>query len=79
MALVSYGGVSAGLRAAQMIKQVLSAVSLVPIPEAISIPQFTQFINEDGRFVPNDMMTKSAQGMMKGLVTWGEMMKGLRG
>ena len=79
VALVSYGGVSAGLRAAQMIKQVLSAVSLVSIPEAISIPQFTQFINEDGRFVPNDMMTKSAQGMMKGLVKWGEMMKGLRG
>ena len=31
VALVSYGGVSAGLRAAQMINQVLSAVSLVPM------------------------------------------------
>ncbi len=79
VALVSYGGVAAGLRAAQMIRPVLAAVSLVAIPEAVSVPQFTQFINAEGKFVPNEMLTKSAHGVMKGLVKWGEVMKGLRG
>lgn len=76
--LVTYGGVSAGTRAGQMLKQVLSAVSLVPIPEGVQVPQFTQFINAEGVFTPNEPLTKSAHGMMKGLAKWGEMMKTLR-
>jgi NAD(P)H-dependent FMN reductase len=42
--LVSYGGVSAGTRAAQMLKQVLTTLKMVPIPEAVSIPFVTQFV-----------------------------------
>lgn len=78
VALVSYGGVSGGLRAVQLLKPVLQALSLVAIPEAVSIPMFTQYIDDKGVFTPNEQLTKSAQGMMKGLVKWGEVMRGLR-
>src|SRR5580700_4228824 len=36
--LVSYGGVSAGTRAAQMIKQVVTTLKMFPLFEAVSIP-----------------------------------------
>ena len=77
VALVSYGGVSAGMRAVQMLKPVLLAVSLVPIPEAVSVPMFTQFINDEGVFVPNETLSKSAQAMMKGLIKWGKLLKSM--
>ncbi|MEO6758753.1 MAG: NAD(P)H-dependent oxidoreductase [Saprospiraceae bacterium] len=76
--LVSYGGVSAGLRAVQSLKPVLTAIGLVPVPEAVSIPMFTQFINDDEQFVPNEPLTQSAQAMMKSLVRWSGVLNGLR-
>src|SRR5579884_3827491 len=35
---VSYGGVSAGTRAVQMIKQVVTTLKMIPVSEAVSIP-----------------------------------------
>ena len=37
---VSYGGVSGGLRSAQMLKQVVTAVSMMPIADTVNIPFF---------------------------------------
>ncbi len=78
VALVSYGGVSAGMRAVQLLKPVLQALTLVVIPEAVNIAMFPQYINDEGIFTPNEPLTKSAEAMMNGLVKWGEVMKGLR-
>ncbi|MEU6106472.1 NADPH-dependent FMN reductase, partial [Streptomyces flaveolus] len=36
--MVSYGGVSAGTRAAQMIEQVVTTLKMTPVFEAVSIP-----------------------------------------
>lgn len=57
--IVSYGGVSAGLRSAQMTKSALTALKVFPIAEGVSLPFFTQFI-DDGVVRPNEMMTDSA-------------------
>jgi len=57
--IVSYGGVSAGLRSAQMTKSALTALKIFPIAEAVSLPFFTQFI-DDGVVHPNEVMTDSA-------------------
>ncbi|MFG3577586.1 NADPH-dependent FMN reductase [Micromonospora chersina] len=67
--LVSYGGVSAGTRAAQMIKQVLTTLKMTPIPEAVHIPFVAQFI-DDGALRPNDTMESSAEAMLDELVHW---------
>ncbi|HLJ67397.1 MAG TPA: NAD(P)H-dependent oxidoreductase [Chloroflexota bacterium] len=61
---VSYGGVSAGTRAVQMIKQVVTAVKMVPVNEAVSIPFVQQFIDGDGRLQPNEVMDTAANAML---------------
>lgn len=66
--LVSYGGVAAGTRAAQMIKQVVTGLRMTPLAEAVSIPFVQQFVNDDGAFEPNDVLTTAAKAMLDELV-----------
>lgn len=66
--LVSYGGVAAGTRAAQMIKQVVTALKMTPVPEAVSIPFVQQFLNDSGALEPNEVMTTAAAAMLDELV-----------
>jgi NAD(P)H-dependent FMN reductase len=66
--LVSYGGVSAGTRAAQMLKQVLTGLRMVPLFEAVSIPFVQQFLEADRRLQPNDIMETAATAMLDELV-----------
>jgi NAD(P)H-dependent FMN reductase len=66
---VSYGGVAAGTRAVQMLKQVVSALSMVPVTESVNIPFVQQFL-DDGRFVPNDILVDAADAMLASLGRW---------
>jgi NAD(P)H-dependent FMN reductase len=66
--LVSYGGVSAGTRAAQMLKQVVTTLKMTPLPEAVSIPFVSQFVDDDGVIQPNPTMQQSASAMLDELV-----------
>jgi NAD(P)H-dependent FMN reductase len=79
LGFVSYGGISAGTRATQMIKQVATTLKLFPIFEAVSIPFVAQFIGEAGEFTPNDVMERSADAMLDELVRVGEALRPLRG
>lgn len=63
--IVSYGGVSAGLRAATALKPVLAALRVVPVVEAVSIPFVAQFLDEDDEFVPNTELEVGAKAMLK--------------
>jgi NAD(P)H-dependent FMN reductase len=65
---VSYGGVAAGTRAVQMLKQVVTTLKMVPIFEAVSIPFHTQFIDDEGALAANDTMIKAAAAMLDELV-----------
>jgi NAD(P)H-dependent FMN reductase len=76
--LVSYGGVSAGTRAAQMIKQVVTTLRMFPIFEAVSIPFVAQFIGEHGQLTPNDVMEQSADAMLDELLRVSEALAPLR-
>jgi NAD(P)H-dependent FMN reductase len=75
---LSYGGVSGGTRAAQMMKEVLTTLSMMPLTEAVSLPMFTQFINDKGELTPNETMTKSVETMLKALHQWGTALKTMR-
>ncbi|MDA5143444.1 NAD(P)H-dependent oxidoreductase [Streptomyces sp. AD681] len=76
--MVSYGGVSAGTRAAQMIKQVVTTLKMTPVFEAVSIPFVQQFLDDDKRLVPNDVMTSSAKAMLDELVRFTDALRPLR-
>lgn len=73
--IVSYGGVSAGTRAVNGLKMDLTTFKMVPIGEMVNIPFFNQFINDDQKFVPNEITNKAAHTMLNEIVRW---TKGLR-
>lgn len=61
---VSYGGVAAGTRAVQQLKQVVTALKMIPIAESVNLPFFSQFIDETGHVRANDVMTGAADAML---------------
>ena len=65
---VSYGGVAAGTRAVQQLKQVLTAVRTLPVYDSVNIPFHTQFFDSDGVFRPNEVMEQAADTMLDELV-----------
>lgn len=75
--LVTYGGVSGGLRAAQMTKLLLTSFKMVPIVEQVSIPFVAQSIS-DSVFNANETHDKSATVMLDELVRWTTALKTLR-
>src|SRR5919202_2083655 len=66
--LVSYGGVSAGARAAAALKPVLGALRMVPVVEAATIPFFAQYLDADGVFTGNAELEAGAKAMLEELL-----------
>lgn len=75
---VSYGGISGGLRGVQATKPLLTALKMMPIPEAVTIPMVATLIGEDKVFRPSDMMEQGADAMLKELRRFAEALKPLR-
>lgn len=73
--IVSYGGVSAGTRAFNDLKKALVTLKMVPLMEAVNIPFFTQFINDEEQLIPNDKLENAAQSMLNELERWTAGMK----
>jgi NAD(P)H-dependent FMN reductase len=61
---VSYGGVAAGTRAQQQLKQVVTVLKMVPASETVNVPFFTQFIDEEDVLRPNQVMEQAAQALL---------------
>jgi len=76
--IVSYGAVSGGTRAAQMLKQVMSGVRLVPLTDSVNIPFVREKLDEDGRLKPNEIMEQAAAVMLDELARWTEALRPLR-
>ena len=60
---VSYGGVAAGTRAVQQLKQVVTTLRMLPVFEGVLIPWHPQYII-DGEFKGNDIMDEAAEAML---------------
>ncbi len=79
VAFVSYGGVSGGTRSVQMTKAIVTALKMMPIPEAVSLPFFAQWIAKGtGAFQPPDLQAKAAVVMLNELRRWTDALKTLR-
>ena len=74
---VSYGGVSAGLRAVHAAKTTVAALKMVPIFEGVPIPFVAQLI-QDGVFKGSETLDKSALLMLDELVRWDGALRTLR-
>lgn len=77
--LVSYGGVSGGLRSAQSLKLLLTSLDIMPIKDGVPIPMVSSFLDEERKFQPNELIEKSAQTSLDELAVWAKALKGARG
>jgi len=75
--IVSYGGISGGLRASQALRQLLGNVNVHALPLSVPIPFFSNFI-DDGVLVPNEPMAEGARLMLSELHKWAVALKTMR-
>ena len=75
--VVSYGGISGGLRGAQVTRQFVTTFKMVPIVEAVAIPFVAKLVH-DGRFTGGESFEKSAADMLDELVRWTKALASLR-
>jgi NAD(P)H-dependent FMN reductase len=75
---VSYGGVSGGLRAVQVEKQILTTLRIVPLVEAVVVPMVGQSM-ENGAFRGSELHEKATAVMLTELARWADALKPLRG
>ncbi len=75
--LVSYGGVSAGLRSANQLRIFTTALNMMPLAEAVSIP-FAGKLVDGERFVPGETQDKAATALVGHLARWASALASLR-
>ena len=64
---LSYGGVAAGTRSVQQLKQVVTALRMVPVVEAVNVPFAAQLLDADREVRANDAMILGAEAMLREL------------
>jgi NAD(P)H-dependent FMN reductase len=77
--LVSYGGVSGGLRAVQGIKPILNSLKMVPLLEGLPIPFAMRLLNDEGEIQADEAMENTATLMLDELLRWTGALAPLRG
>ena len=75
---VSYGGVAGGTRAVQALKPVLDILKMTAIPEAVVIPAFSQYLDDEERFCPSEQVESAARTMLNELIRWSAALSTLR-
>jgi len=76
--VVSYGGISGGLRSAQTLRQLLGNVNVHALPQVVPVPMFPQFIGEDGVFRGNETMNGGLNTQLEELHKWASALKTIR-
>lgn len=76
--IVSYGGVSGGMRSAQLLKAMLTSYKMVPLLEGVPVINVAQQLDADKVFQPNDANSSSAKVMLDELARWTGALKTLR-
>ena len=77
VAFVSYGGVSGGLRAAQVARSQTSTLKMMPIPEGVAIPNFFAQL-KDGKFTGTDLNAQGVAATLNELHKWSGALAELR-
>ncbi|MBR0664909.1 NAD(P)H-dependent oxidoreductase [Roseomonas hellenica] len=77
-AIVSYGGVSGGLRGSQELRQLLGNLNVVAINQPVPVPFYSQFIGDDGVFGPNDAISSGTNTLLGELHKWALALRPMR-
>lgn len=76
--IVSYGGASGGLRAAQAVKLQITTLKMMPMLEGVMVPMVSKQIDDDGTFHSNELIDKSAKSLLDELLLWARGLKAMR-
>ena len=76
--IVSYGGISGGLRAAQELRQLIGNLDMMAIPQTVAVPSFGKFINDDQVFAPTEPTINGLNGALDALARWASALKAAR-
>ena len=68
--IVSYGGASGGLRAAQSVKLQITTLKMMPMMEGVMIPMVAKLVDDSGTFTSNELIDKSASTLLDELRRW---------
>jgi NAD(P)H-dependent FMN reductase len=77
VAFVSYGGMSGGIRGVQVTKQLLTTFKVVPLLEAVAIPQVADLLSETA-FRAQKVHEQAAVSMFDELMRWTPALASLR-
>lgn len=75
---VSYGGVSGGLRSAQIAKQLATTLKMVPMTEGVAVPMVARMLDDDRRFLSNELIDKSATVLLDEMLKWATALRTMR-
>lgn len=75
---VSYGGVSGGMRAVQLEKQLAITVKMMPMVEGVAVPMVMQQLDEARNFRSNELIDDSAKTMLDELFKWATALQSMR-
>ena len=75
---VSYGGLSGGVRAVQAAKLMVTTFKMMPMLEAVAIPNFSQHLDDQKRFTPAEAHAKAADELLGELHRWTTALRALR-
>ena len=78
LGFVSYGGIAAGARAVQMLKQFVLPLKMTPLFETVAIPLVEQFLDEERQFRGNEILDTAAAMMLTELHRVSEALRPLR-
>lgn len=76
--VVSYGGISGGLRSSQALRQLLGNVNIHALPQVVPVPNFFQHFGDDGAFESNEPMNDGLVKQLDELHKWSTALKTLR-
>jgi len=77
-AVVSYGGISGGLRAAHMLRTLLSSVNVHLLPQSVPLPMVFQHLDGQGGLNAPQPSLDGAKAMLDELAAWAGALKPLR-
>jgi NAD(P)H-dependent FMN reductase len=61
-----------------MLKQVLTALKVMPVPEAVNIPFIASHLDDDKRLKPTEQMDQSATAMLDEILKWTQALQPIR-
>jgi hypothetical protein len=58
--------------------EVVTALNMMPLVEAVNVPDFTKFINKENQFEATEDHVKTANALFTSLANWSDAMKIMR-